>query len=75
MKISTPLLGYIIWFGGGLKNPSNTGSVEVSGSIPLSSTKQIKGLQKCSPFLCLDKMPWESYGNPKGIKDPLDGGF
>ena len=20
-------------------------------------------------------MPWESYGNPKGIKDPLDGGF
>jgi hypothetical protein len=25
--------------------------------------------------LRLRKIPWESYGNPKGIKNPLDGGF
>jgi hypothetical protein len=31
------------------------GMQQVSGSIPLSSTKKMKGLQQCSPFLLTSK--------------------
>ena len=37
-------VGRRMMFSGLAKSIPNTGSVEVSGSIPLGSTKQIKGL-------------------------------
>jgi hypothetical protein len=38
----------------------NTGSVEVSGSIPLGSTKNESLARKCGGFFVLDKF-WHSY--------------
>jgi hypothetical protein len=69
-----PILGAIAQLG-----ERNTGSVEVSGSIPLSSTNEIKDLREIGVlFLCL-KFPvgysWETFdGCLPGIKKPTEVG-
>jgi hypothetical protein len=61
------MLSYITWFWGWLKDAGNTGSVEVSGSIPLSSTKY---LSKNSTLQATFGWPFSFVSPKKPVGDP-----